>query len=282
LYPVGCRLAIPRHVREQFPNRISYESEFGLLINYLMAPRLGCIFLPEQSVSWTDRDSEMTHVSSVHPQPSAVAPTGKIWASAFPIVIKLRRELFRQLARSYASELPSARIGAALRQEHNHPLAHASGTQPGVQHVKTDLTMSAPGSPPAGCVRGPACPRGRPTPHPGRMRRSSKRAPIKSRASRHTDEPRMATTTSFLESSERVRRMSPLGKLGVASALSLSSMRALAEPGDHGEGHDRWHAEFYSKLPRPDTTTSCCNLADCRPTEVRPAGDHYEVKKDRR
>jgi hypothetical protein len=76
--------------------------------------------------------------------------------------------------------------------------------------------------------------------------------------------------------------MLTLGKLALASALSLSSMPALAEPGDHGEGHDRWHAEFYSKLLRPDTKTSCCSLADCRPTEVRATGDHYEVKKDGR
>jgi hypothetical protein len=55
-----------------------------------------------------------------------------------------------------------------------------------------------------------------------------------------------------------------------------------AQEGQHGQGHDKWHAEFYSKLMRPDTKTSCCNLADCRPTEVRTAGDHYEVKKDGR
>lgn len=57
---------------------------------------------------------------------------------------------------------------------------------------------------------------------------------------------------------------------------------APAQDGQHGHGHDQWHAEFYSKLMRPDTHTSCCNLADCRPTEVRSVGDHYEVKKDGR
>jgi hypothetical protein len=55
-----------------------------------------------------------------------------------------------------------------------------------------------------------------------------------------------------------------------------------AEEGQHGQGHDKWHAEFYSKLMRPDTKTSCCNLADCRPTELRTVSDHYEVKKDGR
>lgn len=50
--------------------------------------------------------------------------------------------------------------------------------------------------------------------------------------------------------------------------------------GRHGNGHQRWHESFYSTLMRRDTKTSCCNLADCRPTQVRAIGDHYEVKVD--
>jgi hypothetical protein len=65
-------------------------------------------------------------------------------------------------------------------------------------------------------------------------------------------------------------------------SLSFLSVPAVAAEGDHGEGHAALHGEFYSKLLRPDTKTSCCNLADCRPTEIRSAGDHYEVKKDGR
>jgi hypothetical protein len=95
----------------------------------------------------------MTHLSSAHPRPSVVAPTVKVWALAFPIVTNLWRDLFKQLVRSYASELPSRRGLPRRREEHYRPLAHASGTQPRVQHVKTNLTMSAPGSPPAGFVR---------------------------------------------------------------------------------------------------------------------------------
>jgi hypothetical protein len=70
----------------------------------------------------------------------------------------------------------------------------------------------------------------------------------------------------------------------VALFLTLlgPSAPAAAQEGHYGRGHERWHAEFYSKLLRPDTKTSCCNLADCRPTEVRTAGDHYEVLKDGR
>src|SRR2546423_2240665 len=55
---------------------------------------------------------------------------------------------------------------------------------------------------------------------------------------------------------------------------------ALAQDGQHGHGHQQWHESFYSKLIRKDTKTSCCNLADCRPTQTRMVGDHYEVKVD--
>ena len=48
--------------------------------------------------------------------------------------------------------------------------------------------------------------------------------------------------------------------------------------GRFGEGHEQWHESFYSKLMRRDTHTSCCNLSDCRPTQMRMVGDHYEVK----
>jgi hypothetical protein len=52
------------------------------------------------------------------------------------------------------------------------------------------------------------------------------------------------------------------------------------QEGHHGIGHDSWHENFYSKLVRKDTKTSCCNLSDCRPTEARMVDDHYEVKVD--
>jgi hypothetical protein len=45
-------------------------------------------------------------------------------------------------------------------------------------------------------------------------------------------------------------------------------------------GHDKWHQGFYSKLKRNDGRGSCCNLMDCRPTQSRMVGDHYEVKVD--
>jgi hypothetical protein len=47
--------------------------------------------------------------------------------------------------------------------------------------------------------------------------------------------------------------------------------------GQHGVGHEHWHQQFYSKLMRKDTRTSCCNLSDCVPTQSRMINDHYEV-----
>jgi hypothetical protein len=57
-------------------------------------------------------------------------------------------------------------------------------------------------------------------------------------------------------------------------------MSAEAQEGYYGVGHDKWHQGFYSKLKRNDGRGSCCNLMDCRPTQSRMVGDHYEVKVD--
>ena len=54
---------------------------------------------------------------------------------------------------------------------------------------------------------------------------------------------------------------------------------AAAQEGYYGIGHDKWHQGFYSTLKRNDGG-SCCNLMDCRPTQSRMVGDHYEVKVD--
>jgi len=54
----------------------------------------------------------------------------------------------------------------------------------------------------------------------------------------------------------------------------------LAQEGDYGTGHDKWHQGFYSTLKRNDGQGPCCSLMDCRPTQSRMVGDHYEVKVD--
>jgi hypothetical protein len=67
----------------------------------------------------------------------------------------------------------------------------------------------------------------------------------------------------------------------VGGALyAFLSVCAAAEDGHHGDGHDNLHQSFYSKLKRNDGEGSCCNLIDCRPTQSRVIGDHYEVEVD--
>ena len=68
--------------------------------------------------------------------------------------------------------------------------------------------------------------------------------------------------------------------VAVLLSFPLALSRAHAQEGHHGHGHAQWHEKFYNKLMRKDTKTSCCNLADCRPTLSRMIGDHYEVLVD--
>jgi hypothetical protein len=87
------------------------------------------------------------------------------------------------------------------------------------------------------------------------------------------------------------RRAEPAGKpfkmrqrefitlLGGALSVFLC-VSASAQEGYYGAGHEKWHQGFYSKLNRNDGKGSCCNLMDCRPTQSRMVGDHYEVKVD--
>jgi hypothetical protein len=65
---------------------------------------------------------------------------------------------------------------------------------------------------------------------------------------------------------------------GAVSVFFCAS--APAQEGYYGVGHDKWHQGFYSKLKRNDGQGSCCSLMDCRPTQSRMVGDHYEVKVD--
>jgi hypothetical protein len=62
--------------------------------------------------------------------------------------------------------------------------------------------------------------------------------------------------------------------------LLILPRESSGQEGHHGVGHESWHESFYSTLMRKDTKTSCCNMSDCRPTESRMVGDHYEVKVD--
>jgi hypothetical protein len=82
--------------------------------------------------------------------------------------------------------------------------------------------------------------------------------------------------------------------VGVLLLVAMAPARAVAQDqhaghkhhgaqghqGRHGIGHEKWHEQFYSKLMRKDTKTSCCNLSDCVPTQSRTVEDHYEVLVD--
>ena len=68
--------------------------------------------------------------------------------------------------------------------------------------------------------------------------------------------------------------------VSLGSALSaLLFLSAGAQEGHHGVGHDKWHRDFYDHLLQKDGS-SCCNHVDCRPTQSRMVGNHYEVKVD--
>jgi hypothetical protein len=75
------------------------------------------------------------------------------------------------------------------------------------------------------------------------------------------------------------RRRDFIALLGSGLAVFLFAS-ATAQEGYYGVDHDKWHQNFYSKLKRNDGQGSCCNLMDCRPTQSRMLGDHYEVKVD--
>ena len=72
-----------------------------------------------------------------------------------------------------------------------------------------------------------------------------------------------------------------MGRVAIICLVSgCLCMRTVAQEGYYGVDHERWHRDFYSKLNRNDGRGSCCNLMDCRPTQSRMVGDHYEVKVD--
>lgn len=66
----------------------------------------------------------------------------------------------------------------------------------------------------------------------------------------------------------------------ICLVLVFAPTPARSQEGHHGQGHDKQHGNFYNGLLRRDTKTSCCDMTDCRPTQSRANGDHYEVLVD--
>jgi hypothetical protein len=60
----------------------------------------------------------------------------------------------------------------------------------------------------------------------------------------------------------------------VAIALVLLAAGARAAP---PENADPALAPWFQSLAVPGTGISCCSIADCRPTDYRTVGDHYEA-----
>src|SRR5712671_4237242 len=90
---------------------------------------------------------------------------------------------------------------------------------------------------------------------------------------------RAAVSARYRRRGDRVRRREFITLLGGALS-AFHCVSASAQEGYYGAGHDKWHQGFYSTLKRNDGQGSCCNLMDCRPTQSRMVGDHYEVKVD--
>jgi hypothetical protein len=57
-------------------------------------------------------------------------------------------------------------------------------------------------------------------------------------------------------------------------ALLLMSVAAQARP---PENPDPTLRPWFEDLRQPGSGISCCSISDCRPTDYRVAGDHYEA-----
>lgn len=63
----------------------------------------------------------------------------------------------------------------------------------------------------------------------------------------------------------------------IACALCLLSGGAVAAP---PENADPSLAPWFQSLRQPGTGVSCCSISDCRQTDFRSVGTHYEVLID--
>ena len=58
-----------------------------------------------------------------------------------------------------------------------------------------------------------------------------------------------------------------------AAAVTCAGIATAAPP----PNADPALAPWYQNLRQPQTGVSCCSIADCRATDYRTTGDHYEV-----
>ena len=72
------------------------------------------------------------------------------------------------------------------------------------------------------------------------------------------------------------------GRVAIICVVSVFlCVRALAQEAYYG-GWPRSvaHGVLLKAQQKNDGEGTCCNLMDCRPTQSRMVGDHYEVKVD--
>jgi hypothetical protein len=82
--------------------------------------------------------------------------------------------------------------------------------------------------------------------------------------------------------------ISHFGKVALLSvALCLVFRSSNAQDHHHPAEHAQLHADFYSKLQRPDAPPdagawqkSCCSDRDCRPAQARFTNGHWEFLKE--
>ena len=73
--------------------------------------------------------------------------------------------------------------------------------------------------------------------------------------------------------------------LGFIAGLAFGGVVLMGAKLAHGEppanvDPNSATAQWYRSLIRPDTGTSCCSIADCRPTEARVGVDGWEAVMD--
>jgi hypothetical protein len=65
-----------------------------------------------------------------------------------------------------------------------------------------------------------------------------------------------------------------VARLMIAGVIMLPGCLAHAAP---PENADPALSPWYNSLRAPWTNALCCSMADCRPTDSRVSGDHYEA-----
>src|SRR5260370_29800658 len=80
----------------------------------------------------------------------------------------------------------------------------------------------------------------------------------------------MAFTSEFVMTSAPV-------SVTLAGMITASLLAAFPAPAAPPPNADPALAPWFQSLRQPETGMSCCDIADCRPTEYRTVGDQYEV-----